>query len=248
MFKVKAIVVNFLGNKERYPCHHQYKLGDEFIFDGAGFQGTICPSLAISVVPRMMELHSAGPRYRDYLFYYPFLYAPLSIDDPDLKNFDGLGYKNVLSNYHEPQYHMAKLTSSETFKWPPQKERFKQREVKLICPDYRTSVVVKIEAFDLSDKGRNIPFFRREMTILDKVLKKPGIKANRILKEFSREQIEEIYPALGQAMVDSLLDELAVMGYLEIRDGKVFARQKAEAKLTEFKESLSTEERSALEI
>ena len=248
MFKVKAVVVDFLGDKERYPCHHQYKIGDEFIFDGASFQGTICPSLAISAVPKMMELHSAGPRYRDYLFYYPFLYAPLSLDDPDLKKYDGLGYKNVLSNYNEPRYHMAKLTSSETFKWPPQEERFKQREVKLICPDYRTSVVVKIEAFDLSDQGRNIPFFRREMMILYKVLKKPGIKANRILKEFSKTQIEEIYPALGQAMVDSLLDELAVMGYLEIQDGKVFAQEKAEAKLNEFKESLTSTERAALEI
>jgi len=248
MFKVKAVVVDFLGDKERYPCHHQYKIGDEFIFDGASFQGTICPSLAISAVPKMMELHSAGPRYRDYLFYYPFLYAPLSLDDPDLKKYDGLGYKNVLSNYNEPRYHMAKLTSSETFKWPPQEERFKQREVKLICPDYRTSVVVKVEAFDLSDQGRNIPFFRREMMILYKVLKKPGIKANRILKEFSKTQIEEIYPALGQAMVDSLLDELAVMGYLEIQDGKVFAQEKAEAKLNEFKESLTSAERAALEI
>jgi uncharacterized repeat protein (TIGR04076 family) len=246
MFKVKATVVKFLGDVQRYPCHHQYQLGDEFIFDGAAFSGSVCPSLAITLVPKMMELHSAGPRYRDYLFYYPFLYAPLSVDDPESKKLDGLGYKNVLSNYQETPYHMSKLTSSETFTWPPRAERFQHRDVSLICPDFRTSVVVKVEAFDLSDAGRNIPFFRREMTILDKVLKNPGIKKDRILNEFTLTQVKDIYPAMGQAMVDSLLEEMEVVGYLEIRDGQVFPNPKAKAKLAGFKKSLTKDEKSAL--
>ena len=248
MFKVKATVVDFLGDKERYPCHHQYEMGDEFIFDGASFTGSICPSLAIQVVPKMMELHSAGPRYRDYLFYYPFLYAPLSVDDPDSKKYDGLGFKNVQNNYTEPKFHMANLSSSGTFAWPPREERFTHRDVRIICPDYRTSVVVKLEAFDVSGAGRNIPFFRREMVMVDRILKKPGIKTNEILGEFTSEEIEGIYPALGQAMVEALLEELELMGYLEIQEGKVFARQKSEVKLAEFKASLSSEERKALNI
>jgi hypothetical protein len=196
----------------------------------------------------MMELHSAGPRYKDYLFYYPFLYAPVSVEDPSLKKYDGLGFKNVFQTYTEPKHHMANLASSGAFKWPPPEERFTQREVKVICPDYRTSVVVKLEAFDISDKGRNIPYFRREMAILDKVLRKPGIEANKILNEFSKEQVEEIYPALSQVMIQSLLEELDLMGYLEIQDGKVFANKKADTRLAEFKTSLSTEERAALKI
>ncbi len=248
MFKVKATVVDFLGDEERYPCHHQYRMGDEFIFDGAGFTGTICPSFAITVVPKMIEIQEAGPRYRGYLFYYPFLYSPLSVDDPDSKKLDGLGFRNVKENYTEPRFHMANLAGSGTFGWPPKEERFTQRDVRLICPDYRTSVVVKIEAFDLSDKGRNLPFFRREMTILDRVLKKPGIDTKKILNEFSTEEIEDIYPALGQAMVDSLLEELELMGYVAIQEGKVFANQKSEKKLAEFKESLSPEEREALHL
>jgi uncharacterized repeat protein (TIGR04076 family) len=248
MFKVKATVVDFLGDKEKYPCHHQYKMGDEFIFDGESFIGTICPSLAIAVVPKMMELHSAGPRYKDYLFYYPFLYAPVSIDDPSLKKYDGLGFRNVFQTYSEPKHHMANLASSGSFQWPPPEKRVTHRDVKIICPDYRTSVVVKLEAFDISDKGRNIPYFRREMAILDKVLRKPGIEANKILNEFSKEQVEEIYPALSQVMIQSLLEELDLMGYLEIQDGKVFANKKADTRLAEFKTSLSTEERAALKI
>ena len=248
MFKVKATVVDFLGDKERYPCHHQYEMGDEFIFDGASFTGTICPSFAIEVVPKMIEIQAAGPRYKDYLFYYPFLYAPLSVDDPISKKYDGLGFKNIKKGYKEPKFHMANLAGSGTFAWPPLEERFTHRDVRLICPDHRTSVVVKIEAFDRSDAGRNIPYFRREMVMVDRILKKPGIKTNEILGEFTSEEIEGIYPALGQAMVEALLEELELMGYLEIQEGKVFTNQKAELKLAEFKASLSSEERTALNI
>jgi uncharacterized repeat protein (TIGR04076 family) len=245
LFKVKTTVVDFLGDQERYPCHHQYKLGDEFIFDGAAFSGDICPSLAITVVPRMMEVHSAGPRYKDYIHYYPFLYAPDSIDDAEARKTDGLGFKNIFINKPVPKYHVANLANSSKFKWPPEK-RITERDVKLICPDYRTSVVVKIVAFDISDKGRNIPFYRREMALLDKILKQPGIQANQILNEFSRAQIEEIYPALSQPMVESLLEELELMGYLKTQESGLFAGPKAEAKLKDFKNSLTVEERKAL--
>jgi ribosomal protein S19E (S16A) len=172
----------------------------------------------------------------------------LSLDDPASKKYDGLGYKNNLTNYDEPKHSMARLSSSGTFIWPPREERFKQRDVRVTCPDHRTSVVVKIEAFDLSDAGRNIPFYRREMTILDRVIRKPGIKAKQILKEYTKEQNEGVYPAMGQAMVDSLLEEMELMGYVEIRDGQVLATPKAEGKLAEFKASLSDEERKALNL
>ncbi len=248
MFKVKATVVDFRGDKKKYPCHHQYELGDEFIFDGESFTGGICPSLAITVVPKMMEIHSAGPRYKDYVHYFPFLYSPVSVDDPSLKKYDGLGYRNVFETYTEPKYSVANLSGSGGFKWPPPEKRISQREIRLICPDYRTSVVVKIEAFDISDKGRNIPYFRREMVLLDKILKKPGIKAVDLLNEFTREQIEGIYPALSHVIIESLLEELELMGYLEIKDGNVFANQKAQDKLNEFKESLTDEEIKALEL
>ncbi|HUJ68857.1 MAG TPA: hypothetical protein VLW86_05005 [Syntrophorhabdales bacterium] len=246
MFKTRAVVIDFLGDKERYPCHHGYHIGDEFIWDGESFLGKICPSLATLVVPKLIEMHAAGPRYRGPLYYYPFLYAPKSVEDPELKKYDGLGFRNVFESYGEPKYSMANLASSSAFTWPPPEERVALKEVTMICPDYRTSVLVKLEAFDLSDKGRNIPYFRREMVILHKVLGKPGIRVDEVLGEFSAKEIEGIYPALSPIMVRVLVEELDLMGFLEIHEGKAVTTTRGEAKLDEFKKGLSKEERDAL--
>ena len=48
--------------------------------------------------------------------------------------------------------------------------------------------------------------------------------------------------------MEALLEELELMGYLEIKDGKVFTSQKAEERFKDFIASLSSEERAALEI
>ncbi len=247
MFQSRAIVIDFLGDKDKYPCHHGHKIGDEFIFDGERFIGTICPSLAPLVVPKMIDLHAAGPRYRDSIYYFPFLYSPVSVEDPALKKYDGAGYRNVLETYTESKYHMANLASSG-FKWPPPEERIVRKDVTVICPDYRTSVKVKLEAFDLSEKGRNMPYFRRQMVILDKIQRKPVIEVYKILGEFSNEQIEGIYPALSPIMVRILVEEMELMSYVETHDGKASITKNGEAKLADFKASLSQEERQALEL
>jgi ribosomal protein S19E (S16A) len=105
---------------------------------------------------------------------------------------------------------------------------------------------MKLEAFDLADKGDSVTYFRREMSILHKVLPKPGIEVTDILNEFTREQIEGIYPALSPIMIRVLTEELELMGYLDILDGKAKVTSKGEAKLCEFVKSLTPEERQAL--
>jgi ribosomal protein S19E (S16A) len=84
------------------------------------------------------------------------------------------------------------------------------------------------------------------MVILDKILKRPGIGVDKILDEFSKEQIEGIYPALSQIMVQVLIEELELMGYLEIHDGRAVVSKMGEAKLEGFTRSISPEEREAL--
>lgn len=247
MFKVKVTVIDFLGDKEKYPCHHGYKLGDELIFDGESFSGTICPSLLPLVMTKILELHAAGPRYRDLMFYYPFLYSPVSAEDPAMKKYDGIGYRNVLETYSEPGYHMANLASAG-FKWPPPDEQIIKKDVTIICPDYRTSVKVKLEAFDVSDKGRNIPYYRRQMVILDRVSKKPGIKTDKIIGEFTKQERDGIYPALSKVNVKLLVEELELTGHLKISQGAATVTAKGKKKLAAFKKGLTGEEREALGV
>ena len=248
MFQVKATVIGFLGDEETYPCHFQHRIGDEFIYDGEKFIGRICPHVAPMAVQRMMPLSAAGPRIISPGYYYPFWYAPVSRKDPDMKKYDGLGFKNVLKTIVEPPYHMARLESPDAFNWPPHKERTIHKDAGVICGDPRTSMAMKIEAFDLSDKGDATPYFRRQMSILKKVLSKPGIEVDKILGEFSMDEINIPYPALSPIMVEVLCEELELMEYLKIQDGKASVPKKGEEKLEAFKKSLSPEERKALNM
>jgi ribosomal protein S19E (S16A) len=118
----------------------------------------------------------------------------------------------------------------------------------VICGDVRTAAMFKIEAIDLADKGFHVPYYRREMVILHKVLSNSGIAQDKILDLFSKEENEGIYPAMGQVLVQALTEELESVGYLELNGGKVFVTKKGEAKLDEFKKSLSAEEREALRV
>jgi ribosomal protein S19E (S16A) len=108
--------------------------------------------------------------------------------------------------------------------------------------------MLKLEVFDLSDKGDSTPYFRRQMSILNKVLAKQGIPAEKILGEFSKDEIEIPYPALNDVLVEALNEELELMGYLEIKDGKAFVTPSGQTRLQAFKKSLSPEERTALNM
>ena len=245
MYKVKMTVVDILGDESRYPCHFKYKIGDEFLWDGEEFIGRICSAFIPLVMPHIMNLHAAGPRYVNPLYYSPFFYAPVSMHDEASKEADGLGFKNVLKTYAEPKYHMANLTTENAYKWPPHPERTIAKGMRILCPDIRTAVAVTLEAFDISDHGYDVPYFRRQMAILNKVLKKPGLATDKILGEFSREEIEGIYPALSPIMVQALYEELELMGYLEIKRGKAFVTAKGEKKFRNYKKGLTIGERKA---
>jgi uncharacterized repeat protein (TIGR04076 family) len=249
MFKSKATVIGFLGDEEKYPCHFQHKIGDEFVYDGERYIGRICSNVAPLVIPKMAELHAAGPRYVPAYYYYPFWYAPCSVKDPNLKKYDGLGFRNVLQTQSEPPGHAANMMPSTAWKWPPHPERTVARDPGIVvCPDTRTLLVMKVKAFDLSDKGYDVPFFRREMAILSKVSNKQSIQVDKILNEFSGNEIEGIYPALSQILLETLIEELGIMGYLEIINGKASVTEKGQKKIEDFRESLSPEEREALNM
>lgn len=250
MFQVKATVIGFAGDEDKYPCHFQHKVGDEFIYDGEKYIGRICPGMSAVLVPKMIAVFAAGPRKIPLAAnYYAFWYSPVSRRDLSKKKYDGIGFRNVLHTEVEPPNSIASLQPAYAFNWPPAKERIVNLNTSIVtCGDTRTSMRMKVEAFDLAEKGDSAPYFRREMSILHKVLRKPGIKVTQILKEFTPEQIEGIYPALSPIMIQVLSEELNLMGYLDIKRGKATVTKKGETKLKSFKKSLTAEERKALKI
>jgi hypothetical protein len=250
MFQVKATVIGFAGDEVKYPCHFQHKIGDTFIYDGEKYIGRICPGFSAVVVPRMMGFFAAGPRQIPTpQYYYAFWYAPVSRFDKNQKKYDGIGFQNVLETAVEPARHIANLKPKHAFEWPPVAERIVNLDNSVVvCGDTRTSLKMKIEAFDLAELGDSTPYFRREMSILNKVLDKPGIKLNQILKEFSKAEVEGIYPALSPILVQVLCDELELMDYLKIEKNKATVTAKGEAKLKTFKKNLSKEDKAALKM
>ena len=165
-----------------------------------------------------------------------------------MKKYDGLGFANTFQTHCEPQYHMANLSPPGAFTWPPQAERTVARDITLICPDIRTAAVFRLEAFDLSEKGFNPPYFRRQMSILDRVGRSPDIDMDGILVEFTKEERENIYPPLVMEMLAPLVEELTLLKYLEVTDGKFRITDKGSGRLATFNAGLSEEERIALRL
>ncbi len=248
MFKVKATLVRFAGDVEKYPCHFGYEVGDEIVYDGEKFTGRICLQILPLLNKYVPPLFSAGPRYVNPFSYFPFFYSPPNVREAGAKKYDGVGFRIVKENVVEPKYHMANFRSPNAFKWPPHDRRDIARDLIGRCDDLRTAATFKFEAFDLADGGDTIPYFRKQMVILDQVLKKPGIAVDGIMGALPKRHVDEIYPGLNPVLLEVLLEELEVIGYVEVRHSKVSATEKGETKLSTFKAGLSREEREALQI
>ncbi len=245
-YKVQITMVGFLGNTERYPCHFQHKPGDRVIFDGEKFVGRMCSSVWPLAMPVIGAVHKVGPKWKNNPYYFPFWYAPLSVDDPSLKKYDGLGFRNVLETIVEPKYHMAGLQPPGAFIWPPLDKRTVASTPMVVCGDTRTAAMFKVEAIDLGDAGYDVPYYRRQMVILHKVLANQGIAEDKVLGLFSNDENFGIYPALSQVLIEALDDELEAVGYLERKNGTVTVTDKGKQKAEAFKASLPAEDREAL--
>jgi uncharacterized repeat protein (TIGR04076 family) len=248
MFKVKATVISAQGDLEKYPCHFNYKIGDEIICTGAEYKGRICSAILNPLSQKVIDLYNAGPRWVESSYYYPFWYSTASPVDPSMKKYDGIGFKPILKTLVEPKYHMANLRDPNTFIYPPCFERIVNKDITFMCPDLRTAMVFKVEAFDLADDGDSITYFRRMMVMLSRIKKKPNISIDKILNEFTEEEINNIHPVLSQIMIKCLSEELELMKYLDIKNGKATITDKGVKKLKDFKSKLTSEEKAALRV
>jgi uncharacterized repeat protein (TIGR04076 family) len=247
MFQVKATVIGFLGDMDVYPCHMKHQIGDEVVFDGESYHGRLCPDVWPLIAAKVSALHEAGPRYVEWFSYYPHWYCSLSVPDPAEEKNDGLGFRNVLRTVAPRKHDMANLIPPGAFEWPPNEAGGIARTVDIICPDSRSSMVLRLEAFDLSEKGFDTPYFRRQMAILAKLQKNGRVRLEEILNTFTKREIEEIYPALSKIMVRMLTEELELMGYVQTTDGKTSITPNGVTKLETFLGGLPSDHLRAFE-
>ena len=50
-FKIRATLVEFMGDEKRFPCHFCYTIGDSFTYDGEEFHGRVCPGVLGPMTP-----------------------------------------------------------------------------------------------------------------------------------------------------------------------------------------------------
>jgi len=199
MYKVKCALVSFEGDEKTYPCHFNYKIGDEFYYDGVNFTGRICPGLLASMMPAVHGVYLLGNKYFENVMY---RYRGHDARDPKMAEYDGAGFRPLKM----PETNM-----------PP------ARGAHFVCGDTRTLAHFTCEAVDLSNSDYAQPFYRREIGVLGKIEKEPGIKTGEIIDRFSDFEREKISPPLTPVLMRLLLDALVDMNYIEIRDGRAYA-------------------------
>ena len=211
MFKVRCRLISFEADEEKYPCHFNYKIGDEFYYDGVSFTGRICPGLLASMMPVVHGIYLLGNKYSENVMY---RYRGHDARDPAMVRYDGAGFRPV-----PPSESTDKL--AETMRDDTGTARAKGGH--FLCGDHRTLAHFSCEPVDLSDSDYAQPFYRREIAVLEKIEKEPGISTDEILDRFTDFERNEISPPLTPALLGVLLDALVDMNYVEIRDGQAYA-------------------------
>ncbi len=215
-YKVKCRLVAFIGDIEHFPCHFGYKIGDEFMYDGEKFIGRICPALlSASMIQTINNIRYHGNSLPNN---FPWTYSGISKKDPDMKKYDGVGWANVKE---APQNAKKELVDMSGIAMPQSRL---YGGGGFICNDPRTMAMFRAEPCGLSDQGFDLPFYRRQMSILEKIKAEPGLDTAEILAKFTQWEREEIYPRLGSAVLEIMVEELAGVGYIELRDGKVYPK------------------------
>ena len=213
MFKVRCKLVSFAGNEEIFPCHFNYKIGDEFYYDGVQFTGRICPGLLASMTPTVYGVFLLGNKYFENVMY---RYRGLDKRDPSMAIYDGVGFCPIEKLPEGARERFAQMK-------PLDAKHKKARGGHFVCGDTRILAEFTCEAVDLSDSEYAQPFYRREISILDKIKAEPGIDVEEILDRFTDFERSKISPPLTPVLLEVLLDALADMNYIEIRDGKAYA-------------------------
>jgi uncharacterized repeat protein (TIGR04076 family) len=216
-FVVKATLISFMGDEARFPCHFGHKIGDSFIYDGEEFIGRVCPGILGPMITTLVGIRTAGNNYSRGI---AFRYAGLSAKDESMKQYDGLGFRPL----REPP---AGAQPQHIVGLPPKPPEVRGGGWTFVCGDSRTTALFFAEPIDIASRGFDTPYYRRSMAILEKIKAEPGITLDQILQKFTEWERNEIYPPLTRLVADCLLDEMAMVKYVDIRDGKYYPLERA---------------------
>lgn len=216
MYKVRCKLVKFEGDEQAFPCHFNYKIGDEIYYDGDKITGRICPHIIFPMMPVIYGVHNLGNKYSENI---PYRYRGIDARDPAMAKYDGIGFSPVKN---------ASATAREKTEsvLPPASKTEKARFAHFICSDSRTLAHFLCEPVDLSDSEFCQPFYRRAIAVLERIEKEPGIETGQILDRFTEFERESISPPLTPVLLEVLLEALSDMGYISIQNGKAIAKGK----------------------
>jgi uncharacterized repeat protein (TIGR04076 family) len=212
VFKVRCKLIAFLGDEKKFPCHFGYKVGDEFYYDGVEFKGRICPGLLAAGMPIIHGTYMLGHKYYENIMY---RYRGADVKDPEMAKYDGVGYRPVSEVPGGLPENMKRMQ-------PLPDPNAKASTGIFACGDTRILAQFLCEAVDLSDSAYAQPFYRRALSILEKIENNPGIKVDNILDKFTDFERNEISPPLKPVLLDVLMDGLTDMGYVEVRNGEAY--------------------------
>ncbi|MFH1647838.1 MAG: hypothetical protein ABID71_09190 [Chloroflexota bacterium] len=170
--------------------------------------------MLLTMVPAVWQTFFSGKRAYERII---FRYSGLSARDPSMKQYDGIGFR-PLKEAPPGSGEKSGIVVS------PEIPTTRKGGTGFACADCRTSAYFLVETVDIASGGYTLPYYRRAMSILEKVKKEPGLTVEGVLKKFSDWEREEIYPPLGPVNVPLMLEDLEEVNYIELRDGKAYPR------------------------
>jgi hypothetical protein len=135
-----------------------------------------------------------------------------------MEKYDGIGFRPLKKAPEGADPKHLRSISAE----PP--GSLIKRPKGFVCDDTRTGANFVCEPIGLAGGGDMRTHYNRAMSILEKIKNDPGMNIDEILNKFTKWEREEIYPPIYQLNVSLMLDEMAIVNYIELRDGRAYPK------------------------
>ena len=159
-FKIRCKLVAFTGDPDRFPCHFDYKIGDEFTYNGEKFEGRVCNGLLKNMATVIWDTIFYGPADYNRMLY---LYAGLSARDPGMEKYDGIGFRPLKKVPEGADEKYLRMISADLPK------SLVKRTRSFVCDDTRTGAAFICEPIGLANGGDMLTHYNRAMSHLENI-------------------------------------------------------------------------------